>query len=63
MKVNNEIWTVEFGQQWRNARAGLTDNDFAKGTEMPFFGELLANIGDRSPKVDRLELRGKMHEI
>ena len=63
MKVNNEIWTVEIGQPWRNARAGLTDTDVARGAEMPFFGKPLANIGDRRPKVERLELCGKMYEI
>jgi hypothetical protein len=39
VKVNDEIWTVEVGQPWRNERAGLKDADFAKGTEMTFFGE------------------------
>jgi hypothetical protein len=63
VKVNDEMWTVEVGQPWRNQRAGLKDADFAKGTEMTFFGEPSANIEDRRLKVERLELRGKMYEL
>jgi hypothetical protein len=63
VKVEDEVWTVEVGQPWRNQRAGLTDADFAKGNEMTFYGEPSSKIEDRRLKVERLEKSGKMFEL
>jgi hypothetical protein len=36
VSANNEKWTVEVGQPWRNERAGLKDAMLAKGVEATF---------------------------
>ena len=59
--VENERWTVEVGQPWRNERAGLKDGDL--GTEIKVEGEPSANVEDRLLKVERLWLDGKMYEL
>jgi len=63
VKVEDEFWTVEIGQPWRNTRAGLTDADFAEGTEMTFYGEPSAKIEDRRLKAVRLEKAGRMYDL
>ena len=52
--AEGEVWTVEVGQPWRNARAGLKDADFAEGREMRFVGEPSANVEDRLMKAERI---------
>lgn len=63
VRLEDEVWTIEIGQPWRNARAGLTDADFAKGTEMTFYGEPSAKIEDRRLKAFRLEKAGKLYDL
>ena len=61
--VNDERWTVEVGQPWRNRRAGLQDGDLAPGTEVKLEGEPSANVEDRLMKVERLWIDGKKYEL
>ena len=61
--VNNERWTAEVGQPWRNARAGLKDGDLAPGTEVKLEGEPSANINDKLIKVERLWIGGTKYEL
>ncbi len=61
--VNDERWTVEVGQPWRNERAGLKDGDLAPGTEIKVEGEPSANVEDRLLKVERLWIDGNKYEL
>ena len=63
LDVEGETWTAEVGQPWRNERAGLTDADFAPGTEIKLIGEPSANIEDKLIKVERLYLGEKLYEL
>lgn len=61
--AEGEMWTVEVGQPWRNARAGLKDGDLAPGVEAVFIGEPSADIGDRLMKAERIVIGGKTHDL
>lgn len=63
VKVEDEVWTVEVGQPWRNERAGLKEGDFAKGVEATFYGEPSADIKDRRLKVERLEIGERSFDL
>lgn len=57
--VDGEVWTVEVGQPWRNARAGLKDGDLAEGVRIRVIGvigEPSANPAEKRLKVERLFL-------
>jgi len=51
-----ERWTVEVGQPWRNARAGLKDGDLAEGVQIRVVGEPAADPADKRLKAERLFL-------
>ena len=55
--VEDEEWTAEVGQPWRNKRAGLEDGDLAEGIEIRVIGEPAADVSERRIKVERLFLR------
>ncbi len=61
--VNDERWTVEVGQPWRNERAGLENDDFAPGTEIKVEGEPSADVEERLLKVERLWIDGNKYEL
>ena len=61
--VNDERWTVEVGQPWRNERAGLKNDDFAPGTEIKVEGEPSADVEERLLKVERLWIDGNKYEL
>ena len=54
--VEDEEWTAEVGQPWRNERAGLEDGDLAEGVEIRVIGEPAADMSERRIKVERLFL-------
>ena len=56
LKVDAEgdVWTVEVGQPWRNARAGLKPGDLAVGVEVRIVGEPSTNINDKLMKAERI---------
>jgi hypothetical protein len=56
VKVNDETWTLEVGQPWRNERAGLREGDLAPGVEIRAIGEPAADISDKRLKVERFYL-------
>ena len=55
--VEDEEWTAEVGQPWRNERAGLKDGDLAEGVEIRVIGEPAADVSKKGIKVERLFLR------
>ena len=55
--VEDEEWTAEVGQPWRNERAGLKDGDLAEGVEIRVIGEPAADVSKKRIKVERLFLR------
>jgi hypothetical protein len=63
LDVDGEIYTVEVGQPWRNARAGLEDGDLAPGTEVTVSGEVASDPDARVLKVERLWLDGEQFEL
>lgn len=54
--VEGERWTLEVGQPWRNARAGLRDGDLAQSVEIRAVGEPSADPSQRLLKVITLYL-------
>ena len=61
--AEGEMWTVEVGQPWRNARAGLTDADLAPGTELTIIGEPAADPSERKLKAERIMIAGKLYDL
>jgi hypothetical protein len=54
LDVAGEMWTVEVGQPWRNARAGLREADLAAGVQIRVIGEPSADASEKRLKVERL---------
>jgi len=63
VQADDELWTVEVGQPWRNARAGLGDGDLAPGVEATFIGEPSADISDRVMKAERIRIGGTLYDL
>ena len=63
LAVNDERWTAEVGQPWRNERAGLKEGDLAPGVEVKLEGEPSANIEDKLIKVERLWIGDTRYEL
>lgn len=63
VQVNDEVWTIEVGQPWRNERAGIKDGDLAAGKEIKIEGEPSADIEQRLLKAERIWLNGNLHEL
>lgn len=61
--VEGEMWRVEVGQPWRNARAGLTDAHFKVGTEITVDGEPAADVSERRVKAERIIIAGEVFEL
>ena len=54
--VEDQQWTVEVGQPWRNKRAGLVDGDLVAGVEIRVIGEPGVDVSQRRVKAVRLYL-------
>jgi hypothetical protein len=63
VSVNNEKWTVEVGQSWRNERAGLKDAMLAKGVEATFQGHRAKDKKRRLMKAERIIIKGKAYNL
>lgn len=59
LDVEGDLWTVEVGQPWRNARAGLDDGDLVEGVELRVSGE---HSGERLLKAEQLWI-GEQHYV
>jgi hypothetical protein len=63
VSANNEKWTVEVGQPWRNERAGLKDAMLAKGVEATFQGHRAKDKKRRLMKAERIIIKGKTYNL
>jgi hypothetical protein len=63
LDVAGKTWTVEVGQPWRNARAGLKDEMFAKDVVMTVIGNKSARKDERVFKAVRIKLDGKTYDL
>lgn len=63
LDVNGEEWTIEVGQPWRNERAGLTTDMFAKGADMTARGHRSKDAADRRVKAERIIFGGKTYDL
>ena len=63
VSANNEKWTVEVGQPWRNERAGLKDAMLAKGVEATFQGHRAKDKSKRVMKAERVIIKGKTYNL
>ncbi|SFU54094.1 DUF6152 family protein [Halomonas korlensis] len=60
LDVEGDSWTIEVGQPWRNARAGLEDGDLAEGVELRVSGE---HAGERLLKAEQLWIGDRHHVL
>lgn len=63
VEVNDEVWTVEVGQPWRNENAGLTDAMLAPGTEITARGHRAADPETLTMKAERIVISGTLHDL
>ena len=61
--AKNEDWTVEVGQPWRNARAGLKDEMLVKGVELTLQGHRAKDPKVRRMKAERVIIKGKLYNL
>jgi len=61
--AKNADWTVEVGQPWRNARAGLKDDMLAKGVGATFQGHRATDKSKRVMKAERVIIKGKLYNL
>ena len=61
--VNDETWTVEVGQPWRNERAGLTDAMLAPGAEITAQGHRHADPAQPVLKAERIVINGQTYDL
>ena len=56
-------WTVEIGQPWRNARAGLDAQLLRPGTRLLVHGHRSARKSERLMKAERIVIAGKSYNL
>lgn len=56
-------WTVEVGQPWRNARAGLKDAMLVKGVQLTIVGNRTKDKKQKVIKAVRIVINGKNHDL
>lgn len=61
--ADGKLWTVEVGQPWRNARAGLTDAMLRPGVTIKAIGERAAREDDLRLKAVRLVIEGRTYDL
>ena len=63
VRTNSGEWTVEIGQPWRNAQAGLTGAMLRPGTRLLIHGHRSAKSGERLMKAERIVIAGKSYNL
>jgi hypothetical protein len=57
------LWTVEMGQPWRHADAGLDEALLVPGAAALFRGHRAAEAGVLRMKVERIEIAGRLYDL
>lgn len=63
LDVAGETWTVEVGQPWRNARAGLEDAMLVPGVELTAHGHRSADPEEKVVKAERIVIGDKTYDL
>lgn len=63
IRADEEMWTAEVGQPWRNARAGLTDEMLSPGTEITVLGARSANPDELLMKAEAVTIDGTQYVL
>ena len=63
LRTTSGEWTVEIGQPWRNAQAGLTAQMLRPGTRLLIHGHRSAKAGERLMKAERIVIAGKSFNL
>jgi hypothetical protein len=63
VQVDDENWTIEVGQPWRNEQAGLKTGDLAPGVEITAVGEPSNDLEQRVLKAERLRIGGTLYDL
>ena len=63
LRTTSGEWTVEIGQPWRNAQAGLTAQLLRPGTRLLIHGHRSANAKERLMKAERIVIAGKSYNL
>jgi hypothetical protein len=61
--ANNDDWTVEVGQPWRNERAGLKDSMLVKGVELTVQGNRAKDPKLKVMKAARVIIKGQVYHL
>jgi hypothetical protein len=61
--MEDEEWTVEVGQPWRNARAGLKDSMLVKGVEITAHGNRAKDQKLNVMKASRITIKGQVFKL
>lgn len=61
--TDDEVWTAEIGQPWRNSRAGLSDAQLVPGTVLTLEGERSADPEETRMKAERLIIDGQLYDL
>ncbi|MDH3264297.1 MAG: DUF6152 family protein [Paracoccaceae bacterium] len=61
--ADGEIWTVEVGQPWRNAEAGLSDAMLAPDVEITAIGHRAADPANLTMKAERIVIGGETYNL
>jgi hypothetical protein len=63
VEANDEDWTVEVGQPWRNESAGLTDDMLAPGVEILVRGHRSTDPAQLVVKAERVVIDGQTYDL
>lgn len=63
VRADGEVWTVEVGQPWRNARVGLTDDKLVKGVALTVSGHKASDASKKLFKAERVVIDGTTYDL
>lgn len=63
VEADGEVWTVEVGQPWRNAQAGLADDLLTPGAELTAEGHRSTDPAQLLMKAERLLIDGQTYDL
>ena len=63
VQAEEEMWTAEIGQPYRNARAGLTEEMLQPGVEVTLIGHRSADASELRMKAERVIIAGVLYDL